>query len=97
MGGIAGILNWKGENVKKVLDNMLEFIRYEGMYSVAAQIGERNALGLTTFGILNSAKQPVWDKDNKICIVLDGEDGGIVLFSFGDRNKDLKGIDMPFV
>ena len=75
MCGIAGYIDYKKKPTKKVLKKMTDRISYRGPDSEGFYLDSKCALGHRRLSIidLSTGNQPMYNEDNSIVIVFNGE------------------------
>lgn len=88
MCGICGIYNYRnGETAQEaLLESMLECIFHRGPDEGGSHYDNTIAMGMRRLSIidLSSGKQPIYNEDNSICIVFNGE-----IYNYLDLRKSL--------
>ena len=87
MCGIAGYIDYKNKPTKKVLKKMTDRISYRGPDSEGFYVDSRCALGHRRLSIidLSGGMQPMYNEDNSIVIVFNGE-----IYNYQDLREELK-------
>ncbi|MEJ2556290.1 MAG: asparagine synthase-related protein [Anaerolineae bacterium] len=74
MSGLVGFVGEPGAGEPRTLvADMARAIRHEDWYQVDLYQGEDFGLGRVSLGFLNPEPQPIWNEDETLCLVMDGE------------------------
>ncbi len=68
----------------KLLADMAQALKHEDGYEVHLFADDRVGLGRVSLGILNPKPQPVWNEDETLCIVMEGE-----VYGYDDEKQHL--------
>src|SRR5450759_4228492 len=84
MPGITGIIS---ENVldEKLLDRMINSLKHEEFHQVDKYFSQHFACARIHLGIFNPEKQPIFNEDRSLCILLDGK-----IYDYKEEMDELK-------
>jgi asparagine synthase (glutamine-hydrolysing) len=85
MPGLVGFVGKSGAGKSEtLLADMVRAIKYEDWYQVDLYQGEDFGLGRVSLGFLNPEPQPIWNEDETLCLVMEGE-----VYDYQDLKKQL--------
>jgi asparagine synthase (glutamine-hydrolysing) len=85
MPGLVGVVgDMPPETRDSLLRDMAQALKHEDWYQVHLYADEGVGLGRVSLGILNPEPQPVWNEDETLCIVMEGE-----VYGYDDEKQRL--------
>jgi len=85
MPGLFGIVGPQGRlKLQELAEAMSQALRHKESYQVDLHTDDSVALGRVSLGILNPESQPIWNEDETLCIVMEGE-----IFDYDSEKQSL--------
>ena len=85
MSGLIGIVgDAPQDELDEQLKGMARALEHEDWYQTHLYTGEGIGLGRVSLGILNPQPQPIWNEDETLCIVMEGE-----VYDYDDEKQRL--------
>lgn len=86
MPGLSGIIKEQDYalDIEYLLPKMCGIIKYEDWYKTDTFVDKSIGIGRISLGILNPEKQPIFNQNKNLCIMMEGE-----IYDYGDLKEDL--------